>query len=177
MSAVPSGPVSSTDDVLADLDRDPAEEQSTERQADRRERRGLRAHVTSRLRGLTRPGLGARLGRLFSPRTFLVALGLSVAGMALAGFVLVLGGLAPLLGAVLAGFLLGLLRERRAYLEVALAGAGTAAVAAVTQELFIAALGGLGTEIAVVSGGAGLLAAVAGHYFGRDLRAGLTRDV
>lgn len=169
--------MSSTDDLLADVERDPTEEQSTESRTGSGERRSLRARVGSRLRGVTRPGLGARLGRLFSPRTFLFALGLSVGGMALAVFVLVLGGLAPLLGAVLAGFLLGLLRDRRAYLEVAFAGAGTAAVVAVTQELFVAALGGLGAEIAVVSGGAGLLAAVAGHYFGRDLRAGLTRDV
>lgn len=169
--------MSSTDDLLADVEHDPAAEQSTDRQADRQERRGLRARVGSRLRGLTRPGVGARLGRLFSPRTFLFALGLSVGGMAIAVFVLSLGGLAPLLGALLAGFLLGLLRDRRAYLEVALAGAGTAAVAALTQELFVALLGNLGAEIAVVSGGAGLLAAVAGHYFGRDLRDGVTRDV
>lgn len=176
MSAVPSGRVSSTDDVLADLDRDPAEEQSTERQADRRERRGLRERVGSRLRGLTRPGLGARLGRLFSPRTFLVVLGLSVVGTALAGVVPLLEGLAPLLGAFLGGFLLGVVRERRAYLEVALAGAGMAAVAAIVQYVVVLAVGE-GATLAVVSGGAGLFAGVVGHYFGRDLRDGVTRDL
>lgn len=122
--------------------------------------------------------LRSPFGGLFSPRSFLVALALSVVGLMLAGAVpLVQGPVAALLGVFGAGFVLGAARERRAYLEVALAGAGTAAVATLLRHLLVVAVGDIGAPLAAFTGGAGLLAAVGGHYLGRDLRAGLTRDL
>lgn len=157
--------MSSTDELLAEIERDQQQEQSSEPETESR-----RSRVASRI---TSPFTG-----LFSIRRFLLALVLSIVGMAMAGAVPLLpGSVAALLGVFFAGFLVGLVRERRAYLEVALAGAGTAAVATLLDYLLVAALSGVGAPLAAVTGGAGLLAAVGGHYFGRDLRAGLTRDL
>lgn len=159
--------MSSTDELLAELESDG----ETERSSDER---GATASRRSRLAAR----IGSPFEGLFSLRGFLLALVLSVVGMLVAGVVPLLpGGIAALVGVFLAGFLLGLLRERRAYLEVALAGAGTAAVATLLDHLFVVALGGLGVPIAALTGGAGLLAALGGHYFGRDLRDGLVRDL
>jgi hypothetical protein len=159
--------MSSTDELLAEIERDEGE-QTSETASESTESR--RSRVASRIKS---PFAG-----LFSFRGFLLALVLSVVGMLLAGVVPLLpGSVAALLGVFLAGFVLGLVRERRAYLEVALAGAGTAAVATLLDYLLIATLGGFGVPLAAVTGGAGLLAGVGGHYFGRDLRDGLTRDL
>jgi Flp pilus assembly protein TadB len=158
--------MSSTDELLAEIERDEERQASgTDTEAESR-----RSRVASRLK--------APVSGLFSPRAFLLALVLSVVGMVLAGVVpLVPGSVAALVGVFLAGFLLGLVRDRRAYLEVALAGAGTAVVATLSSYLLVTALSGYGVPLAAATGGAGLLAAVGGHYFGRDLRDGLTRDL
>lgn len=156
--------MSSTDELLAEIERD------EERQTSDPDTESRRSRVASRLK--------APVSGLFSPRAFLLALVLSIVGMVLAGVVpLVPGSVAALAGVFLAGFLLGLVRDRRAYLEVALAGAGTAVVATLSSYLLVTALSGYGVPLAAATGGAGLLAAVGGHYFGRDLRAGLTRDL
>lgn len=159
--------MSSADELLADLDGDADESAAREPSDDSGGRiQRAKARVASPFEGL------------FSLRGFLLALGLSVAGMLVAGVVPLLpGGVAALIGVFAAGFLLGLVRSDRSYLEVALAGAGTAAVATLVDYLLVAALGGFGVPLAAVTGGAGLLAAVGGHYFGRDLRSGLTRDL
>lgn len=159
--------MSSTDELLAEVERDESD-QSSESRNEATETR--RSRVASRIK--------SPVASLFSLRAFLLALVLSVAGLLLAGMVPLLpGSVAALFGVFLAGFTIGLIRERRAYLEVALAGAGTAGVATLLDYLLIATLGGFGLPLAAVTGGAGLLGAVGGHYFGRDLRAGLTRDL
>lgn len=159
--------MSSTDELLAEIERDERESGTETRDEASQSRR---ARVASRIKS---PFAG-----LFSLRGFLLVLVLSVVGMLAAGAVPLLPeSIAALLGVFLAGFVLGLARERRAYLEVALAGAGTAAVATLLDYLLVAALSDVGVPLAAVTGGAGLLAAVGGHYFGRDLRDGLTRDL
>lgn len=123
-------------------------------------------------------------GRLFSPRTFLAALVLSVGAILLGGAVPVLGLVGRFVGLFLVAFLVGLVSEQRRYLEVGLAAALASAMGFVfgvlTSALFpvgLSVLRDYGIGIAGVGAGAGLLVAVAGHYFGRDLRAGLTRDI
>lgn len=128
---------------------------------------------------------GGRLSRLrpsvsspFSVRVFLLAVVLMVVGSAVAGLVpFVPASVATVVGVFLGAFALGLGRGTRSYLEVSLAGAGTAVVAALTQFLLISVVGNLGVPLAAAGAGAGLGAAVVGHYLGRDLRAGLTRDL
>jgi hypothetical protein len=114
------------------------------------------------------------------PRFTLRGLGLSlvvcVAAFLGAGFVIPLGGLAGLVGVFVAAFALGLV-GRGHYLELAVAGAGTAAVGALLDQLLLAAVADIAVPLTLVGGTAGLLAAVVGCYFGRDLRNGLTRGV
>lgn len=137
-----------------------------------------------------RLGLRGRLRRVFSLRAFLLALVASLAGLVAGGLVPVVGSL-PLVGLVgryvglfVVAFALGLWFEHRRYVEVALGGATAAALGFVVSVVFstflpvgVRLLSEYGTTVAGVGAGAGCLVAVAGYYFGRDLRAGLTREV
>ncbi|MFB6080503.1 MAG: hypothetical protein ABEJ81_05860 [Haloferacaceae archaeon] len=123
--------------------------------------------------------------RVPSP-TVVTARGMALAfALALAG--VVVGGMVPLVGAVgrfvglfLAAFALGLAGSRRRYVESGIAGALAAGLGALLGTLatpFFPAVARYGVAIAGVGAGLGLVVSVAGHYFGRDLRAGLTRDL
>ncbi|MFB6219519.1 MAG: hypothetical protein ABEH77_10170 [Halobacteriaceae archaeon] len=131
-----------------------------EAEADRRD--GLRGRLRARLAGAV------------SARTFLLALVLSVGGAVAGGAVPLLGTVGGVLGVAGAGALLGL-AGRSAYPEVALAGFLAAGVAAFLDFLVVSLVAG--PTVAAVGAGAGALGGVVGHYFGRDLRAGLTRDL
>jgi len=130
------------------------------------------ASTTGRLRDRLRPSVGG----FFSVRTFLTLFVLTAAAMLFAGAVLPLGGIGGLFGIAAGAFGAGVLSDRRRYLESALAGAGSAGLGWLLGNLMITALG-FGIPIVAVGAGAGALVAVAGHYFGRDLRDGLTRDI
>jgi len=134
-------------------------------------REDTRTDAPGRLAGLRR-----RLSRVFAPRAFLVALFVAVAGLVAGTAVVPLPG-AGLLGLFVGLFLVGLGAEHRRYLESALAGGVTFGAAALLQYVVIAALGGLGAPLAVVAGGLGAVVGAVGHYFGRDLRDGLTREL
>jgi energy-converting hydrogenase Eha subunit A len=147
-----------SDEVLAERDREPTTEEPTS--------------------GGRLSGLRGRIGVPFSFRTFLLAVAFAVGGSALAGLIpFVPSTVATLAGVFVGGFALGLVRATRSYLEVATAGTGTAVVAAVSQYLLLSFVGEVGVPVALIGAGSGLLTAVVGHYFGRDLRAGLTRDL
>jgi len=125
-------------------------------------------------------GLGARVRRLFAPRVFLLALVLSVVGLVAGGLVPVVGYLGRFVGIALAGFALAFLATGRRYVEAGLAGALTAGLGFVLGTLnsvLFPVVADYGLQIAGVGTTAGLLAALVGHYFGRDLRAGLTKDL
>lgn len=133
-------------------------------------------------------GLRGRVGRVFSIRGFLLALGVVgggvVAGGAIGGIVPFLGTVGRIVGIFVATFLLGLVRSHRQYFEVGVAGAGLAALLAMTQ-----VLGGVflpvgvewlqqyGVALAGIGASSGALVALLGYYFGRDLRDGLTKSV
>lgn len=129
-------------------------------------------------------GGGSRFGRAFSPKSFAVVLCLSVAGLFVGGAIPVVGFVGRFLGLFVVGFAVGLVASRRRYLEVGLAGALASGLAFVLSTLTAAFapfavdfLAEYGVALAGMGAGAGLLASLAGHYFGRDLRAGLTRDI
>lgn len=115
-------------------------------------------------------------GSYFSLRALLFAFGAVGGGM-------VLGGLIPLvpftelLGVLLGGFVYGLLASERRYLEMGLAGGISGGVMAVMSLLPQLAAGLNGTRLFAIAGGVGLLLSLTGHYFGRDLRHGLTEDL
>jgi hypothetical protein len=125
-------------------------------------------------------GLGRRFRRLFAPRVFLLAIGLSVVGLVVGGAVPVVGYLGRFAGIALAGFVLAFLVAGRRYVEAGLAGAlaaGLGFVLATLNSALFPVIADYGVRIAGIGTTAGLLAALLGHYFGRDLRAGLTKDL
>ncbi len=128
------------------------------------ERDGLRSRVST------------RAGELFSPRSFLAALLLSVGGLFAASTFIPIPG-AGLLGVFLATFLFGLVVEERRYAETALAGGIAAASSTLLDFAVVAFLGGFGVSLAVLAGALGAVVGGLGTYFGRDLRDGLTRDI
>jgi len=120
--------------------------------------------------------LRSRLGSVATARSLLVAFVLSVAGLVLVGAVPFLGIVGELLGIVAAGFAYGLGSSSRRYVEMAVAGALAGGGTALLGNLVVALVASGMTLVAVgIVGGA--LAGVVGHYFGRDLRHGLTRDL
>jgi MFS family permease len=166
----------SVDDLLADVDRltDGEADAADEESAARTDASG--SESSNRLRG--------RLGRLFSPRVFLVALLLSVVAVVAGGAVPLLGFLGRLVGLFAVGFLVGVVGSKRRYTEVGLAGALASGLGFVLSTLTAAffpfavrLLAEYGVAIAGVGAGVGALAALVGHYVGRDLRDGLTREL
>ena len=136
-----------------------------------------------RLRGVL-PSAPGSLQSPFSIRSFLVVLALSVVGVVAGGSIPLVGSVGQFLGLFVVAFAVGAAGSRRRYLEVGLAGAIAAGLAFVLGTLTsvfapvaVRILADYGVAIAGVGVGAGLLASLAGHYFGRDLRDGLTRDV
>jgi hypothetical protein len=109
-------------------------------------------------------------------RGLAVALAVVAAGALLAGQVLPAGVVGDLLGVLLGAFLYGIVSGTRRYVEVAVAGVVVGGLAGLLGTPGFS-LASLGVPTAVFGGGAGALAAVAGHYLGRDLRNGLTRDL
>jgi hypothetical protein len=125
-------------------------------------------------------GLGRRFRRLFSPRTFLLAIVLSVVGLVVGGAVPVVGYLGRFLGIALAAFALAVLSSRRRYVEAGLAGAlaaGLGFVLGTLNSALFPVVADYGLQIAGVGTTAGLLAALLGHYLGRDLKAGVTKEL
>ncbi|PSQ30709.1 hypothetical protein BRD20_03800 [Halobacteriales archaeon SW_8_65_20] len=126
-----------------------------------------------------------RLGRLrrrltpsFSGRSLLLAVVAALAGSVLVGTIpFVPGSVATLVGLALGGFLLGVVQSTASYLEMALAGGAAAALSLVSDLLLFSAAGTAGSIVAGGSVIAGVLVGVVGHYFGRDLRNGLTRSL
>jgi len=124
--------------------------------------------------------LGARFRRLFAPRVFLLAVVLSVVGLVAGGLVPVVGYLGRFVGITLAAFTLAFLASGRRYIEAGLAGAlaaGLGFVLGTLNSALFPVVADYGLQIAGVGTTAGLLAALVGYYFGRDLRAGLTKDL
>lgn len=166
----------SVDDLLADVDR------LTDDEVEDDDRTPATADdaSTSDSGGVLR----GRFGGLFAPRLFLVALVLSVVAVVVGGAVPVVGFLGRLAGLFAVAFALGVLTSGRHYLEVGLAGAlasGLGFVVSTFTAVFfpfaVRLLSDYGIAIAGVGAGVGALAALLGHYFGRDLRDGLSRDL
>lgn len=127
---------------------------------------------------------GGRLAGLFSLKAFLLSAALIGVGVVGGGAVPFIGTLGSLGGLFVTTFVIGLVASERRYFETALAGGLivgasfalsllSTGVLPVGMDFFREyglAYGGLGV-------GLGALLAVVGHYFGRDLRDGLTQDL
>lgn len=182
--------MSDTDELLREVERQTDDDLGSERReaesTSASDDAGRRAATSGRETGSESAsrtgGLRSRLPArpsaptVLTPRGLLFALVLTVAGFLVGGVVPLVGGLTGLLGIGVAGFLLGAVGRGR-YLELALAGAATGAVAFFLDRLVLSVMAGFAVPLTLVGGSAGLLAAVLGLYFGRDLRDGLTRGV
>jgi hypothetical protein len=131
----------------------------------------LRAPFSAAASRLTTPFEG-----LFSVRAFLLLFVLTAVGMVVAGATLPPGSVGGLVGIAVVAFAAGLGSEQRRYAEVTLSGGLAAGLSWVLGNLAISVLGA-GVPLVAVGIGAGALAGLLGHYFGRDLRDGLTRDL
>ncbi|WP_418285339.1 hypothetical protein [Halorubrum sp. DTA46] len=140
----------------------------------------------------SRPGAtdssGGRIGmsgRWFSGKAFAVVLVAVALGVFVGGSIPLIGGtVGSAAGVFLAAFATGLVFSARRYVETGIAGAAAGAGTAVTSVLGVGFLPiGVdylqqwGLSLLAIGGGLGLVLALVGHYFGRDLRAGLTEDV
>lgn len=122
----------------------------------------------------TRVREGART--VATPRSLGVALVAVTAGLLVLGGLLPLGSIGNLLGLAAGAFLYGVASEVRHYTETTAAGALAGGVSALLGNLALTATG-IGVPLVAVGAVGGGLAGLVGHYFGRDLRDGLTRDV
>jgi len=154
---------------------------------------GPAASAASKAEGVTGSeatsgGGGRRVGtdgRWFSAKAFAVALVAVGLGVFAGGAIPLIGGtIGSAAGVFLAAFLVGLVLSTRRYVETGLAGAAAGAGTAVTNVLGVGFLPiGVdylqqwGLPLLAVGGGLGLVLALLGHYFGRDLRAGLMADI
>jgi hypothetical protein len=118
----------------------------------------------------------SRLGAVATKRSLLTALALSVVGAVALSFVPLLSVAGTVLGIAVGGFAYGLGSDARRYVEMALAGAVTGGGATVLGNLIVALVAS-GTTLVGFGVLAGTVAGVVGHYFGRDLRDGLTADL
>ncbi|MGM0447374.1 MAG: hypothetical protein ACQERM_03855 [Methanobacteriota archaeon] len=124
-------------------------------------------------------------GQWFSAKAFGLALVTVAIGVFVGSLIPLIGGTVGTAGGVfLAAFLLGLAFSTRRYVETGIAGGAAGAVSAVTSVLGVGFLpigidylSQWGLPLVAVGGGVGLALALLGHYFGRDLRAGLSQDI
>lgn len=139
-------------------------EDATEHQSNR----GSKAGVGSRAR--------QRLGSVVSGRSLVVALAVITAGALVLGGILPLGSLGNLLGIALGAFVYGLATDTRHYTESTVAGTAVGGVLAVVGNIVLS-LTGIGLPLVAVGAIGGGLSGLVGHYFGRDLRDGLTQEI
>lgn len=124
-------------------------------------------------------GVPNPLAALPSGRSVLLTFGVVILSVLLASSVPLLGIVGAPLGVFAGAFALGLASGTRRYLEFALAGALVSGLGAFQGSLFrVAVLSDAGfAPVFAIAGGIGLVIALLGHYFGRDLRNGLTASI
>jgi len=123
-----------------------------------------------------RDRLRAGAGRVASGRALVLAFVATAIGAIFLGGAIPLGGLSTLLGVFLAAFVYGTFAGANRYLEHGLAGTVVGGATTLLGNLTLTTLGP-GVPILAVGAIAGGVAGLLGHYFGRDLRDGLTRDL
>jgi len=153
--------MSSTDELLREIENDTGEQRPTEEEDD--------GGVLSRL--------ASGAGRLFSPRAFLFALVTVAVATAVAGTLIPLGSVGGLAGTALGAFGYGVAASQSRYVETAAAGGLVLGIGTLADYLVITAVSGVGLALPLAGAAIGLVVALVGHYFGRDLRDGLTRDI
>ena len=175
---------SSDGDPMDDLD-DLLDDDLADGEGDTAAETGGAATVESNAESAGDAGRIGVSGQWFSAKAFVLALVTIGVGVFVGGLIPLIGGtVGTVAGVFLAAFLLGLVLSARRYVETGVAGAAAGATSAVTSVLGVGFLpigidylSQWGLPLVAVGGGVGLVLALLGHYFGRDLRAGLTGDI
>ncbi len=125
-------------------------------------------------------GLGSRLlsraKNILSSRALVLSAVLTLVGALAVGGLLPFGIVGNLVGIFVAAFAYGTATSTHRYVELGLSGGVIAGGMALLGNLALS-LVGPGLPLVAVGFVAGVLAGGLGHYFGRDLRDGLTRDL
>jgi hypothetical protein len=134
--------------------------------------------VESDSSGGIRGRISERLDSIFSIESFGITLLVTVVMAFVAGAFIpfVPDNVSGLLGVFGAGFALGAASSDRHYLEVAAATLLAGAITALLSSLKLTLLG-MGMPLIALGAGASGVAGVAGYYFGRDLRTGLSKEI
>ncbi|QSG07186.1 hypothetical protein [Halapricum desulfuricans] len=128
--------------------------------------------------GGLRSRIRRRVGSVFSIKTFGIALALTI------GLAFVVSAVVPfvpdnfsgLVGVFLGGGAIGLASDARRYFEVGSAALMAGALIVLLSNFTIAVFGP-GVPLVALGAGSSGVAGLLGHYVGRDLRAGLTREI
>ena len=126
------------------------------------------AGLTDRLR--------SRAGGVLSTRALALSFVFTLVGALALGSVLPFGIVGNLVGIFVAAFAYGTAGGTRRYLELGLAGGALGGGLTLLGNITLSLLGP-GVPLVAVGFVAGAVAGGLGHYFGRDLRDGLTRDL
>jgi hypothetical protein len=118
----------------------------------------------------------ARIGSVVSTRALAFSFVFTIVGALALGSALPLGIVGSLIGIFVAGFAYGTAGGTHRYLELGFAGGVLAGALTLFGNLALSLLGP-GVPLAAVGFVAGAAAGGLGHYFGRDLRDGLVRDL
>jgi hypothetical protein len=160
--------------VEVDVETEVGPDRDDDAEADAAESSGRLAGVRERIPSPSLPRPRRPRLDLFSPPAFATAAVLGVLAMLLGTFVPLPGARFALL--FLATFVYGAVSGTARYVECTAGGAVAAGVGFLLSVALggalVPVLAGYGPEIAGVGVTAGALVALAGHYFGRDLRAG-----
>jgi hypothetical protein len=122
--------------------------------------------------------------RLPTIRSLVFVIVASAIGFLGGGSVPIIGTIGQFLGLFISSFLIGAIGSRGRYAESAIGGGlvtGTLLLLGTLTSVFtpfaVEFLADYGIAIAGAGVGLGSIIAVIGHYFGRDLRSGLTKDI
>ena len=118
----------------------------------------------------------SRAASVLSPRALGLSLVVALASALVVGNFLPFGVVGNLVGIFAAAFAYGAATSTRRYLELSLAGGVLGGALTLFGNLALSLLGP-GVPLVAVGFVAGATAGGLGHYFGRDLRDGLTRDL
>lgn len=126
------------------------------------------------------PGFGSRIraraGKIVSGRALVLSIVLTLVSALAVGGLLPFGIVGSLVGIFAAAFVYGTASSTHRYLELSLSGGAVGGGMTLLGNLALSLLGP-GVPLVAVGFVAGALAGGLGHYFGRDLRDGLTRDL
>lgn len=120
--------------------------------------------------------LRSKAGSIMSGQGVVIALVLSIFGAAAFSIVPFLDLIPKLLGIAVGTFLYGALSSENRYVESLVAGAIAGGGAVLWSHLLFSILS-VSTLVLGIGIVGGALGGALGHYFGRDLRDGLTRDI